>query len=110
MEKACRYELGGGELRKHTNKEVMTMPARLARAALSGAIFFVVYWAVYSLWEESDHDRIKWAAIGAMIVAVLAFLRTYMIERLERRSANAPRPTLRSILDKINTIIRKSNS
>ena len=85
----------------------MTMPARLARAALSGAIFFVVYWAVYAVWDGLDNVRVEWAAVGAVAVAVLTFLRIYMIERLERRHANSPRPTLRSTAEAINTIIRK---
>jgi hypothetical protein len=85
----------------------MTMPARLARAALSGAIFFVIYWAAYAVWDGRDNVRVEWAAVGAVVVAVLTFLRTYMVERLERRHVNSPRPTLRSTVEAINTIIRK---
>ena len=85
----------------------MTMPARLGRAALSGAIFFVVYWAAYAVWNGFDNVQVEWAALGAVIVAGLVLLRTYMVERLERRHANSARPTLRSTIEAINMIIRK---
>ena len=88
----------------------MTMPARLARAALSGAIFFGVYWVAHALWDGLESVPVEWAAIGAAIVAGLAFARTYMVERLERRYVGSPRPTLRSTVETINAIIRKSKS
>jgi hypothetical protein len=86
------------------------MAARLMRAVLSGAVFFVAFWAVYAVWEGPDHGHTDRALTGAVVVTGLVFLRTYMVEHLERRYASAQRPTFRTIVGAINTIIRKPKS
>lgn len=78
----------------------MTMPKRLLRAVIAGAVFFAAFWIVEDLLRGDGMDRVVKNAVMAISFAVLSFFSSWIGEKLR-----AKRP--RSLRD-INAEIRRT--